>query len=640
MGSSRLRRACAGAAGLSALLLSTQFTFAEDWAPIWQQASLSQARFWMSGTAVGSKVFFAGGYTGSAASNVVDIYDIDSNTWSTAALSQSRRLLAAATAGNKAMFAGGYPAGTGVDTVDIYDVTTNTWSTSTLSQARGNLSGVSVGNKAIFGGGFTGGSYSNVVDIYDGTTNTWSTAALSDARQAMAATSVGGKALFAGGYSGAANLFTNTVDIYDSASNSWTTAVLSEARGEAGAAAAGGRAYIAGGRNNAGFPNDSTKTVDFYVASSNSFGTAAQLPFPNNQLAGASAGPKAIFASGAAYIYDTNALTWSTVNLSQSRFDITAVSAGHKAIFGGGQANGASDRVDIYTSQNYPAINSTKSFTLVDHTNVFGRLQLSAGSSLNLATFNLTVGSMSGVGNINLNGRNLTAGADNSSSTYSGALSNFGFLIKQGAGVLHLSGASSHLGATTVQGGKLNVTGTIYNSPVTVNGGAALGGTGTITNGVTVAGGVAPGSRGAVDLADGMIATLLLGNSDPSQNALKLGGASAGQKSRLRFEVASAADLLFITSANLLVQSGGADIEIVPLPGFGEGTYDLIQYNLGSASGLQFLSLATTIPGYTMFLQATSTSEQLVVVPEPAAGIVGAACAAAFLSRRRRGAQA
>jgi hypothetical protein len=88
----------------------------------------------------------------------------------------------------------------------------------------------------------------------------------------------------------------------------------------------------------------------------------------------------------------------------------------------------------------------------------------------------------------------------------------------------------------------------------------------------------------------------------------------------LEFQVGGTADRLLLDSAKLLVNPGGCLISITPEDGFGPGTYDLIDFQSGQASGLNYLGLATnTFPGYALRLQSMPTAEQLVVtaVPEP-----------------------
>ena len=90
----------------------------------------------------------------------------------------------------------------------------------------------------------------------------------------------------------------------------------------------------------------------------------------------------------------------------------------------------------------------------------------------------------------------------------------------------------------------------------------------------------------------------------------------AGQAcaSLLKFEVGSTSDRVLISNANLAVNAGGGTISIVPLAGFGRGTYDLIDFPKGIATGLSNLKLSSgTINGYAAFLQSTSAAEQLVV---------------------------
>ena len=92
---------------------------------------------------------------------------------------------------------------------------------------------------------------------------------------------------------------------------------------------------------------------------------------------------------------------------------------------------------------------------------------IQAAGILRLNNFDATIGSLAGAGTVEnagtANARTLTAGGDNSSTTFSGTLQNggaFGLgLAKTGAGSLTLSGANTNTGNITVNGGSLNVTG-------------------------------------------------------------------------------------------------------------------------------------------------------------------------------------
>jgi fibronectin-binding autotransporter adhesin len=84
------------------------------------------------------------------------------------------------------------------------------------------------------------------------------------------------------------------------------------------------------------------------------------------------------------------------------------------------------------------------------------------------------------------------------------SLSGFsGALAKTGPGTLVLTGASTYAGDTSVNGGKLQVDGSLdfQFSTVSVNNGGTLGGTGTINRPVTLTGGGALSSSGALALA-------------------------------------------------------------------------------------------------------------------------------------------
>ncbi|MFZ1686737.1 MAG: T9SS type A sorting domain-containing protein [Flavobacteriales bacterium] len=227
-------------------------------------AQLSQARLELGAAAVGTKVLFAGGlivnwngsiYEIQGTSDVVDIYDVATETWSTATLSQARGGLAVAVSGTKAFFAGGYQGNNvASDVVDIYDAATDSWSTATLSQARAPFGGgAAVGTKVMFAGGTQAGiNHSDVVDIYDMITQQWSTATLSVARCGVQAAVTGSYALFAGGGDDSMpdwsflNAY-DAVDIYNAATGTWSTATMSAARINFAAAGSANKVFLFGG---------------------------------------------------------------------------------------------------------------------------------------------------------------------------------------------------------------------------------------------------------------------------------------------------------------------------------------------------------------------------------------------------------
>jgi hypothetical protein len=109
--------------------------------------------------------------------------------------------------------------------VDVFNVTSNTWTTATLSQPRGGPATTSVDNRyVLFGGGDKENGQlrisSEVVDIFDSLSGMWNTTTLSQARW-VGATSLGNLAFFVGG---------TVIDIFNSTSQTWNTSILSQTR--------------------------------------------------------------------------------------------------------------------------------------------------------------------------------------------------------------------------------------------------------------------------------------------------------------------------------------------------------------------------------------------------------------------------
>jgi autotransporter-associated beta strand protein len=419
---------------LAMVVLAAGPAQAEDWSPLWSTTTLSQGRMELTATSCDGKVFFGGGYNSAGLSNVVDIFDAATLTRTTTSLSQARCKLEATSAGGRVFFGGGTSIGGYSNIVDIFDASTLTLTTTNLSQARDNFVAASAGGKVFFGGGGIVSGGSNVVDIFDAATlSLTNTTTLSEARWALEGASANGKVLFGGGYDKGV---CSVVDVFDAATLTRTTTSLSEARYKLAATSAGSKVFFAGGDRN----GNASNVVD---------------------------------------IFDTTSGTWSIAHLSQGRYCLSAASAGNRVFFGGGTEGSIySNVVDIYTLQNYGTITSTQAWTLLDNTSVAGRMLLNGGN-LNLDGYDLVVGSMAGVAPISLGLHTLTAGADGTSSTYSGALSGHGGLTKTGAGMMTLSGTSSYDGTTRVSAGALKVTGSIAASSTVVDGGT-LQGTGSV----------------------------------------------------------------------------------------------------------------------------------------------------------------
>jgi outer membrane autotransporter protein len=127
----------------------------------------------------------------------------------------------------------------------------------------------------------------------------------------------------------------------------------------------------------------------------------------------------------------------------------------------------------------------------IDFTNrgtVYGSLAFGSGSDfLRLYTGSRITGDIDGgpgIDSIFL----LGSGTD----TYTGSMTGFEFLTKQGPGTWILSGVNTGLTQTTIEDGTLAVAGTLV-SPVAIEAGGTLAGTGTVAGDVVNRGTVAPG---------------------------------------------------------------------------------------------------------------------------------------------------
>ena len=95
---------------------------------------------------------------------------------------------------------------------------------------------------------------------------------------------------------------------------------------------------------------------------------------------------------------------------------------------------------------------------------------VASGGTWDLNDFAETVGSIAGAGNITLGSATLTAGGDDSSTTFSGVISETGGFTKTGAGTLTLSGTNTFTGVTNINAGtvKLGAAGSGSNTPLEI----------------------------------------------------------------------------------------------------------------------------------------------------------------------------
>jgi autotransporter-associated beta strand protein len=175
---------------------------------------------------------------------------------------------------------------------------------------------------------------------------------------------------------------------------------------------------------------------------------------------------------------------------------LTKIGAGNLVLFGTNSYGGATD-INAGTLEvgNGNAIPDTSAVTVA------------GGAVLGIAN-DETIGSLAGAGKvfspISSGNVTLTTGADNSSTAFSGVISNGTALnltlglTKVGTGTMTLSGNNTYTGATTVNAGTLSVNGSIASSSLTtVNAGGTLGGNGIVGNTTLTAAPLLPAIRSA-----------------------------------------------------------------------------------------------------------------------------------------------
>jgi autotransporter-associated beta strand protein len=223
-------------------------------------------------------------------------------------------------------------------------------------------------------------------------------------------------------------------------------------------------------------------------------------------------------------------------------------------------------------------------------------VSVASGANFNLNGYSDTVGSIAGAGNVNLGAGTLTAGANDTSTAFSGAISGAGALTKSGTGTLTLSGNNTYTGGTNINAGTLQLGNSeriANNTAVTVASGATLN-----LNTYTETIGALSGA-GTVQLGGG---TLVVGSGNASST---FSGAFAGGDTGT-FEKTGTGTLTLGAGMNLgggnLILNGG----LLNLGGFTSTFGSLavtaistIDFGTGSGSILNLNSLAIA-PGITL----------------------------------------
>jgi autotransporter-associated beta strand protein len=232
-----------------------------------------------------------------------------------------------------------------------------------------------------------------------------------------------------------------------------------------------------------------------------------------------------------------------------------------------------------------------------------GTLTYGGTGSLNLGTGAVSLGTASGTSRT-INTNAATAGT---ALTIGGVISNGTTatgIIKGGTGTLVLNGVNLYTGTTSVTAGTLGGSGTIP-------GLLAMSGTSTLS----------PGPSAAV----GSVGTLTVGS-------LTLSSTTS-----LLFDLGTNSDLITdngaLTLAGTVTATGG--------PGFGPGTYDLINY-AGTLTNSGLAVSGSSTSGYTYTIDTSSTPGEVlldVAVPEPSTVAMSllALGALGFVLRRKAG---
>ncbi|MFA5338821.1 MAG: autotransporter domain-containing protein [Candidatus Omnitrophota bacterium] len=184
---------------------------------------------------------------------------------------------------------------------------------------------------------------------------------------------------------------------------------------------------------------------------------------------------------------------------------------------------------------------------------------VATGATLNLSGGNQTIGSLAGAGTITSDGvpATLTAGGDNTSTTFSGIINSVGAtvaLTKTGAGTLTLSGANTYSGATAINAGTV-----VASNASALGNGSAV----TVANGATLDVGTTNVTVNAIYTQQaGSNFNLTIASPSSSGKITSNANATVAATSTVNVTVASGSYIASKTTFTVVDGSGGAGVNV------------------------------------------------------------------------------
>lgn len=269
-------------------------------------------------------------------------------------------------------------------------------------------------------------------------------------------------------------------------------------------------------------------------------------------------------------------------NLAFARSDAVTIDA---PISGIGNVAVLSGRVTFAQANSYTGVTTIASgaaLALTDTASITSSSSVSIDGTLDLAglTTGTSLKSLAGgdTGNVVLGNSTLTLTA--ASTTFAGAITGTGNLVLTGGTQILSGNSASFTGLTSVNGGTLNVTGSLAGSSVTVATGGTVTGSGTIGNLTTTGTGTVRGKVGS---------TLTTGNI----------ALASGSNFTVAMTATHSANALVSTAGSASV--GGAVVSIAST----DGTFDL-------GNQIKILSAGTLTGDFTLAAGSTATTATFV----------------------------